>query len=105
MNKRWTDPEKALIKRHYPTAPRADMLKLLPGRTWGAIQSKASALGVNRQVDNGDSLESTMRVSYRDDAQRQTINAARMSPAEKADLLAAAAGVGVKRALWVIKTL
>ena len=48
---RWSIAEVAILKRHYPNMPRADLMQLLPGRTWKAITGAAHRYGFSR---NGD---------------------------------------------------
>lgn len=40
----WTQEEAAILKAHYPTATRVELLRLLPTRSWTAISRKASLL-------------------------------------------------------------
>jgi hypothetical protein len=46
----WTDEEKGVIKQHYPTTPRSELLRLLPTRSWTAIVKRAIRLKVKRLV-------------------------------------------------------
>ncbi len=45
---RWTIAELAILKNHYPNAPREDLMRLLPGRTWRAIVHQAEIQEVHR---------------------------------------------------------
>ena len=45
---RWTAADDALLTARYATATRAELLGLLPSRTWGALQFRASKLGFTR---------------------------------------------------------
>lgn len=40
--------DKELLRRHYPTMPPCDLMRLLPGRGWAAIGRKANELGLKR---------------------------------------------------------
>lgn len=46
--KRFSDHEIMIIKLHYPTSNKEDMLKLLPFHSWGSIVTKASDLGIKQ---------------------------------------------------------
>ena len=45
---RWNNEELAILKESYPNAPREDIMRLLPGRTWRAIVHQAEIEGVHR---------------------------------------------------------
>lgn len=45
---RWNNEELAILKGHYPNAPREDLLRLLPGRTWRSIGHQAEIQEVHR---------------------------------------------------------
>jgi DNA invertase Pin-like site-specific DNA recombinase len=46
----WTDEEKDVIRQHYTTTPRSELLRLLPTRSWTAIVKRAIRLKVKRLV-------------------------------------------------------
>lgn len=47
---RWTAEEIRVLKALYETEPSRDrMMEQLPGRTWGAIQTKGYSLGLSRK--------------------------------------------------------
>jgi len=46
--KRWTLNEIEVLKKYYPIASKDVLLKLIPGRSWNAIQLKAERLGLKR---------------------------------------------------------
>lgn len=43
---RWTLEEDTLLRKHYPKGSVEELMEALPGRTYKAIQSRASKLGV-----------------------------------------------------------
>jgi DNA invertase Pin-like site-specific DNA recombinase len=45
----WTDAEFDVVKEHYATATKDELLSLLPGRTWKAIKRKGHQLGLKRK--------------------------------------------------------
>lgn len=45
---RWTQPEMAILRAHYPFSPWPDLLNLLPGRARSVINGKATGLGLKR---------------------------------------------------------
>ena len=48
MGERWLKVEEEIIRTHYPTAPRAEIVELIPNRTWGQIGVHARTMGVHR---------------------------------------------------------
>ncbi len=46
----WSESEIALLREHYPTSTRGELLHLFPSRSWLAIMRKAIKLGVPRLV-------------------------------------------------------
>ncbi len=48
MGARWLKAEEAVIVSHYPTASRAEILELIPNRTWGQIGVKARKMRIHR---------------------------------------------------------
>jgi hypothetical protein len=44
----WTDEEEAILRQHYPTAKRTDLLNMLPARSWRAINGMAWRLKLRR---------------------------------------------------------
>ena len=49
---RWNKEEYTILKKHYPDMPREDLMRLLPGRTWGAIYHIAEQQEVHRNRRN-----------------------------------------------------
>ena len=50
MHPEWTEAEREIVKALYPSAPREEILQLLPTKTWRSIRSEALRLGVTRVV-------------------------------------------------------
>ena len=51
MNKHWQrylKSEEELLRELYPNAPKEDIIKALPGRTWIALRRKAEKMGLKR---------------------------------------------------------
>ena len=48
MGERWLKAEEEIIRTDYPTAPRAEIVELIPDRTWGQIGVHARTMGVHR---------------------------------------------------------
>ena len=48
MGERWLKTEEETIRTHYPTAPRAEILALIPNRTWLQVSAHARRMGVHR---------------------------------------------------------
>ena len=48
MGERWLKAEEEVIYTHYPTAPRTEILKLIPDRTWAQIGVHARRMRVLR---------------------------------------------------------
>jgi hypothetical protein len=61
---RFDEEEKEILKTHYPCAPRLEILRLLPNRTWHSIQRQAELMQVKREIPSNDNLCS--RVCYSD---------------------------------------
>jgi len=40
-NKEWTDEEKKIIREHYLSMPRTELVALLPDKTWDSIMQMA----------------------------------------------------------------
>jgi hypothetical protein len=55
----WTQEEDELVKRLYQTTPKAELMKLLPARSYGSIQDRANSLGIYRtqRMYTGDNRE------------------------------------------------
>lgn len=52
---RFDEEEKEILKQHYSRSPRLEILKLLPNRTWHAIQRQAELMHIKREKpSNGD---------------------------------------------------
>ena len=45
---RWNKEELSTLEKHYPDMPRKRLMRLLPGRTWGAIYHIAEQQEVHR---------------------------------------------------------
>ena len=48
MGERYLKSEDAIIKEHYPTSTREEILALIPNRTWTQSVSHAHRMGVHR---------------------------------------------------------
>lgn len=46
----WSDEEKAILKKLYPTASNEEILKALPGRSWESIGMRASRTKLSRVI-------------------------------------------------------
>jgi hypothetical protein len=57
---KFSDEEKLLLKRYYPSAPRLEILKHLPNRTWHAIQRQSELMDVRREVPSNDDVCPTL---------------------------------------------
>jgi hypothetical protein len=44
----WSDEELAILRKHYPTKLRQELLSLLPNKRWTSIRHKASELGLKK---------------------------------------------------------
>jgi len=53
---KWTDAEKELLKVHYATAKRSELLELLPNRSWIGIRTIASELKLRRHRDDSEDM-------------------------------------------------
>ncbi len=60
----FSDEENKVLRLHYPCSPRLTIMKLLPNRTWHAIQRQAELMHVRRETPSIDGLCPTM--CYRD---------------------------------------
>lgn len=49
---RWTIEESTIMEKYYPNLPRDDLMRLLPGRTWRAIQHFAEKQKIHRNWHN-----------------------------------------------------
>jgi hypothetical protein len=49
LTNEWSSDEVEVIKKYYANLPKKALLELLPRRTWSAIKTKASFMGVHRQ--------------------------------------------------------
>jgi hypothetical protein len=48
MGERYLKAEERIIREHYPTATRTEILELIPNRTWRQIGVHARKMGVHR---------------------------------------------------------
>ncbi len=62
--KKFSDEECDIIRRHYPTSSRLEILKLLPERTWDAIKTQAILAHIQREAPASHALP--QNVCYRD---------------------------------------
>jgi hypothetical protein len=60
----FSDEEKEILRQHYPCAPRLEILKRLPNRTWHSIQRQAELIHIRREIPSNDNL--IPRVCYSD---------------------------------------
>jgi hypothetical protein len=57
MGERYLKAEEAVIRAHYPTSRRWNILALIPSRTWAEIGVKARKMGIHRNKEaKGDSI-------------------------------------------------
>ncbi len=61
---RFDEEEKEILRQHYPCAPRLEILRVLPSRTWHSIQRQAELMHVKREISSNDNL--IPRVCYSD---------------------------------------
>ncbi|RLG85142.1 MAG: hypothetical protein DRO39_06330 [Thermoprotei archaeon] len=62
--RKWSKEEIEILKKYYPTASRELLMKMLPGRSWNAIQLKAGRLGLRRVAGNRCNLGPTPELAY-----------------------------------------
>ena len=60
----FSDQEKEIIKQHYPSLSQLEILKLLPDRTWNAIQHFACQKQIKREMLSGNNIP--RHACYRD---------------------------------------
>jgi hypothetical protein len=48
MGERWLKAEEEIIRTDYPTGTRAEIIELIPDRTWGQIGVHARRMGIHR---------------------------------------------------------
>lgn len=60
----WTVAELAIIQAHYAAMPRPQLLELLPGRTWRAVQLQASKLRIDRNGTWQPAEDAVLRAHY-----------------------------------------
>src|SRR6266699_2567694 len=53
---KFSDEEKEMLRRYYSCAPRIEILKRLPNRTWNSIQQLADSMRVKREISSNDNL-------------------------------------------------
>ncbi len=61
---RFDEEEKEILRQHYPSAPRLEILRVLPSRTWHSIQRQAELMHVKREIPSNDNI--IPRVCYSD---------------------------------------
>jgi len=49
MRQRWTDREKEILKKHYPSYSKEEMLRLLPNRTHQSMMAQASLMKIRKE--------------------------------------------------------
>jgi len=49
---KWSIEEDTVIRKHYPSIDQENVMKLLPNRTWNAIQFRGRTLGISRRRRN-----------------------------------------------------
>ena len=62
----WTDEEKAILAKLYPTAPAEDILMQLPYKSWASIRSLAFQLGIKREVFGKNTLPLPLHETWSD---------------------------------------
>lgn len=55
-NPGWTESEENILRHHYPTAPKDEILQMLPDRSWACIRMEAIQLHVKREIALAGSL-------------------------------------------------
>jgi len=60
---KFSEEEKEILKEYYPRSTRLEILKLLPRRTWHAIQSQAESMQVKREIPSNDEIRPTATYS------------------------------------------
>lgn len=58
--------EAEMLRQYYPTAPRSEILKLLPDRTWQSLHRYASVNGIRRENPAMDAIPHDVSYCYRD---------------------------------------
>ena len=48
---RWTEEELEVLRESYQTASRGELTRLLPGRTWVALRTRAMRMGLSRDCE------------------------------------------------------
>lgn len=69
QNKEWSEEEDAIVRNHYPTLPKPQLMQLLPERGWEAIILRAKTKDVPRQLHGrpaGETVGGNKRDSYAD---------------------------------------
>lgn len=64
----WSDAELSILKQHYETTPRSELMALLPDRTWKQIVKKAKKLGLKRDKSLGTRSPSRGQYTPEEDA-------------------------------------
>ncbi|MGZ3629884.1 MAG: hypothetical protein ACXVDN_19770, partial [Ktedonobacteraceae bacterium] len=60
----WTDEENSILRLYYPTTTRDEIMRLLPERTYNAIQSRASYFRIpKRRTFNTENMPYTLSLS------------------------------------------
>jgi hypothetical protein len=62
----WLEEEDALVREHYATMPRRELMALLPDRGWLAIKEHCRLLGLSRRDIPGDKIVGARRFSHSD---------------------------------------
>ena len=60
----FSDEETAIIRQHYPRSPYMEVLKMLPNRSWSAIQAQTRRMGIKREIWSPDGI--CANACYRD---------------------------------------
>jgi hypothetical protein len=64
---RWSEDELSLLREHYPTMTRPELLRVFPSRSWRAIVSRAIDEHIPKQViKRNDGLEVPTKTSLTD---------------------------------------
>jgi hypothetical protein len=68
-NKEWTEEEEQIIREHYPTMPKPQIMTLLPERGWESVIAHAISLQVKRTLQGrpqGETVGGNKHDSYSD---------------------------------------
>ena len=50
MNRKWSEEEKKILRKHYERKDKKELIELLPYRSWAAINHYAQKLNLKRNL-------------------------------------------------------